>query len=599
MSAEEDPKEAAWNRALVSRVLAFARPYRARFLFSVLLLFTTSIVGLAAPLIVRDAIRSFLPPGVADLVAESPSAFKTAYEGLLLAGGALAALAAFAFYVRRAQLLIVNETGQRAIHDLRMRVFRHVTTRSLRFFDRTPTGRLVTRVTNDVEALNELFISGIDVMFYDVLRIALIAGVLFAVDPTMALATLAVVPFLALWSRRFQNEARKLYRKVRGEIAALNTKMTESLAGVRVVHAFRREKATADAFDTGNEKLRDAHVATVRNYALFYPGMEILTALGTGAIVVTGDALLLKGAVAREDLVLFWLLFNMFVEPLRGLADKFNVLQAALAAGERIFRLLDDDRTLPIKEDARTLDVSRGDVRFENVSFSYEEERRVLHDVSFHVKPGETYAFVGPTGSGKSTIIGLLLRFYDPDKGAVRLDGVDVRDLRPESLRRRVGVVLQDVFLFAGTLRENLALDDPTLDDATLTSALDAVGAGALCERIGGLDGEILERGAGLSTGEKQLLAFARTLAHDPAVLVLDEATANIDTESERVIQDALARLMEGRTTLVVAHRLSTIRRATRILVVHHGRIREQGTHAELLAEGGVYARLHRLQFAT
>jgi len=294
---------------------------------------------------------------------------------------------------------------------------------------------------------------------------------------------------------------------------------------------------------------------------------------------------------------MFWMLFNIFIEPLKQLADKFNVLQSALAAAERIFKVLDDDRALPIAAHPKPVGEVKGHIRFENVSFSYDGEKKVLDDVSFEVPPGGKVALVGPTGSGKSTIVNLLLRFYDPDRGRVLLDGVDLRELDPSELRRRIGVVLQDVFLFAGTVRENLALEDPTISDATLLSAARAVQAERIVEGLGGLSAAVMERGVTLSAGERQLLSFARTLAHDPAVLVLDEATANIDTESERLVQLALARLLEGRTSLIIAHRLSTIRRADRILVLHHGSLLEQGTHAELLERNGLYARLHRLQF--
>jgi ABC-type multidrug transport system fused ATPase/permease subunit len=325
--------------------------------------------------------------------------------------------------------------------------------------------------------------------------------------------------------------------------------------------------------------------------------MEFLSALGTFGIICLGNHLFFEDAIGRGDLVLFWMLFNTFVEPLRQLADKFNVLQAALAAAERIFRVLDDQRTLPIAANPRPIGAVKGHIRFENVSFSYDGVKPILHAVSFDVPPGGKVALVGPTGSGKSTIVNLLLRFYDPDEGRVLLDEEDVRDFDPAELRKRIGVVLQDVFLFAGTVRENLSLDDAAIPDERLLSAARAVQAERILEGLGGLSAPVTERGVTLSAGERQLIAFARTLAHDPSVLVLDEATASIDTESERLVQLALEKLLEGRTSLIIAHRLSTIRKADRILVLHHGAIVEQGTHQELLDKNGLYARLHRLQF--
>jgi ATP-binding cassette subfamily B protein len=596
MSAEEleDATHRRFSKTLLKRVLQFARPYRRAFLLSVLLLLVLAVSSLLVPLVVRYTIDHYLPQSG---TAESSIERDAARRGVITSGFALLLLGVTLSSMRFAQIRVINRTGQAVIHDLRMAVFRHITTRSLRFFDKNPVGRLVTRTTHDVESLNELFVSGIDVVFYDLLRIIVIVVVMFAVDWRMALATLGVIPLIAIHSFWFQREARRLFRMVRAKITALNTFLNESITGIRVIQAFRREGVMREKFSEKNRELKDVHLLTVKNYSLFYPGMEFLSALGTAGIVCLGNHLFFGGSIGRGDLVFFWMLFNTFIEPLRQLADKFNVLQAALAAAERIFRILDDNRTLPIAANPKPVGSVRGHIRFEHVSFSYDGVKPVLHDVSFEVLPGKKIALVGPTGSGKSTIVSLLLRFYDPDQGRILLDGEDIRHFDPAELRKRIGVVLQDVFLFAGTVRENLSLDDAAIPDQKLITAARAVQAERIVEGLGGLGAAVMERGVTLSAGERQLISFARTLAHDPAVLILDEATANIDTESERLVQLALERLLEGRTSLIVAHRLSTIRRADRIIVLHHGAIIEQGTHQELLERNGLYARLHRLQF--
>ena len=589
---DDDLTGRAFDTRLLRRLLSYARPHMRGFFFSTLLLLLLAVMTLFVPYLVGQAINDYLvgDPSVA-------TSDDTRTQGVRWTATFLLGIGVATFLCRFAQITITNLTGQKVIHDLRMSVFTHITSRDLRFFDKTPVGTLVTRVTGDIETLNEFFVSGIDVLFSDLVRIAAITVLLFAIDWQMALATLATVPLILLWAFIFQRRSRKLFREVRGHVSNVNAFMNEALTGIHVVHAFGRERAIHGRFQEKNSGLRDAHMKTVRNFSWFFPGMELLSALGMSAVLVVGYQLVSGGHVGTGDVVMFWLYLTLFIEPLRQLADKYNILQAAVAAGERVFRVLDEPSELPPPEEPEPLGEARGHVVFDDVYFHYDERKPVLEGIDFEVPPGTRLAVVGPSGSGKSTIISLLCRFYDPQQGRILVDGHDLRHVDAQSLRRRIGVVLQDVFLFEGTVRENLRLGDDRLDDARLMEAVRSVQAEPVVERIGGLDGHIRERGATLSTGEKQLLAFARTLAHDPALLVLDEATANIDTETEVLLQRALDRLMKGRTAIVIAHRLSTIQECDRILVVHHGQIRESGTHDELLAQRGIYARLYRLQF--
>lgn len=605
--------------ALYRRFWPFARPRLAAIATSVVLLLLLAITTMTAPLVIRWAIdhcfEGTRPRPQGDNLLAALNDFLARFAGAAEPAGldddgriralsrvsllAIAlGIATFAF--RYWQLWIANRTGQKIIYDLRRHVFAHVQTRGLRFFDTNPVGRLVTRVTSDIEALAELFTSGVDVVFYDLVMLGLTLGILLAINTELALVSLALVPFVAAWSFFFKREAQQLFREVRARVTRQNSFINESVTGIRVIQLFRNEQRANERFRLWSRELRDSHVKTVKNFSLFYPGIECFSGIGAAVILLVGNGLLNEGALSIGDMFAFWILLQKFFEPLRQISEKYNVLQSAMASGERIVTILDDDQSIPDADPPRPLPPREelGRIRFEKVHFSYDGRQEVLKGIDLDIAPGETIAIVGATGAGKSSIINVLGRFYDIAAGSVKLGGIDIRELPKYELRKSVGIVLQDVFLFADTIRENLRLGDESYDDDRLREACARVYALPFIEGLaGGLDHPVEERGATFSLGEKQLLAFARTLVHDPPVLVLDEATANIDSETEHLIQKALERLMEDRTVIVIAHRLSTIKRADRIIVMHHGEIRESGNHAELLAADGIYRRLYELQY--
>jgi len=481
-----------------------------------------------------------------------------------------------------------------------VQVFSHVHSQPLRFFDRNPVGRLVTRVAADVDALAEVLTSGLDALFHDCFLLVLIVVTLLMVDWQLTLTVMVVLPPLWWASKMFRDASRRGFRLVRERVAALNSTLQESIQGIRVVQAFGGEARTESKFQREDAELRDAHLVTVRTFAVFFPSMEFVSAIGRMILLWIGGRAIAGDTLTYGELTEFVILMELFFQPIRDLSETFTTMQGSMAAAERLFALLDRKPELVSPPDALAPQRLRGEVEFRDVTFSYEEGRPALRDIGFRVNAGETVALVGATGAGKTTVAGLLTRLYDVDSGAVLVDGEDVRLYDLRSLRGGITVVPQEVFLFAGTVEENLRMGDARLTREKIEEACRAVGADRLLRRLpNGLDTVVAERGASLSVGERQLLALARALAQDPAVLVLDEATSSVDSETEALIEAALERLQKDRTTIVIAHRLSTIRRADRILVFHHGELREQGTHRELVrVEGGIYATLHRLQFA-
>ncbi|MDP9122378.1 MAG: ABC transporter ATP-binding protein/permease [Acidobacteriota bacterium] len=593
------------------RLLRYVRPYRGMTAAAVALILFSSLLQLVGPLAMAVALDLFIRPAgrgarmstvsvaVRDaLLARGIDPQTVAVQGVGVVALVFLTVQILTFVTLYIQGYVMNLMGQFIMKDLRNQIFGHLQQLQVSFFDRNPIGRLVTRVTTDVDALNELFTSGLVEICGDLMLLAGIVGVLFWLDWQLALVSFAIVPLLLLLTFWFRARVRDSFRDVRVKIARINSFLQEHITGMPVVQLFNREARAYRDFIEINAAHRDANIRSIFYYAVFFPGVELITTTGLGLLLWLGGGRVVAGVISIGGLFAFLQYAQRFYQPLADLSEKYNILQAAMASAERIFRLLDTAVTVVPPAAGFAPAAVRGSIELDQVRFSYKEGEPVLKGISFRVEPGETLAVVGHTGAGKSTLANLLLRFYDVDSGAVKVDGVDVREWDLARLRRSIGMVLQDVFLFAGTIGHNIRLGEPEIDLERVRWAAGEVHALPFIERLpGGLEAVVRERGAGLSVGQKQLIAFARALAFDPRVLILDEATSSIDTETEQLIQKALGRLLEGRTSIVIAHRLSTIQRANRILVLHRGEIREQGTHQELLALRGVYYRLYLLQY--
>ena len=603
---EEEALGKAIDLRLMGRLFRLAVPYKKYVLGSLAVLLLESAVGLAGPLLTAAAIDLILAPKAARDVASAIVHRSLTWLGLPTQGtaglGAIALLflasTVAAFFLTVLMILWTSQMGQGVMYDLRTRIFGHLQRADISVYDRTPVGRLMTRLTTDVDALNELFTSGFVSLLGDVAVLGGIVALLFALNASLAAITFGVLLPMLFVTNWFRKGARDTYRDVRTRIARVNSFLQEHVSGVAVVQLFRQERRSLERFAIVNDEHRKANIRSIFYYAIFYPALDFLSAIGMAAIVAYGGWLVMRGRMSVGAVVAFLQYSKRFYRPLMDLSEKYNILQAAMASSERIFKLLDSPpRIAAPPSPVPVPEPFRGDVVFEGVKFGYNPDEPVLKGINFHAEPGKTVAFVGATGSGKSTILSLLLRFYDPLAGRILVDGIDVKAFDPVAMRSRFGIVLQDTFLFSGTIAENVSFFDPKMPRKKIEEACLEVGLGPLLSRIpGGLDAKLAERGGGLSVGEKQLVSFARALARDPRILILDEATSSVDPETEAKIEEAISRLLTGRTSLVVAHRLSTIVRADRILVVSHGEIRESGTHAELLERGGVYARLYALQ---
>lgn len=601
----EDEGAKAFDPHLTRRLLSYLRPYRWRATLSVALIILSSILQLVGPAIVAIAIDLYVAPqtgrtGVSESVGARLAAHGwtfTPMEGITVATLIYLAACIGGFLILYAQMVLMNIMGQFIMYDLRKQIFGHLQKLNVQYFDRNPVGRLITRVTTDVDALNEMFTAGFVSIFGDVFVLVGIVAVLFWMNWKLALVLFAITPFIIAVSMWFRRGARNTYRQVRARIAAINAFLQEHISGMSTVQLFNRQEEEASKFENLNARHRQANIDSIYYYAIFYPSIELIQSIGIALIIWYGGGQVLRGTLSVGAMIAFFQYAQRFYEPISDLSEKYNILQAAMAASERIFKLLDTPvgiRTPDIVQGIDTVD----EIEFRNVWFAYSGEQWVLRDVSFRVKRGERIAIVGHTGAGKTTVTSLLLRFYEPQKGSIRINGIDIRELDLASLRRLFAIVQQDFFLFSGTIGENISLGDPAITGQSVVTAAKRVQADRFIERLPeAYSATVQERGAGLSVGEKQLLSFARALAFDPPVLILDEATSSIDTETERLIQEGTEVLMAGRTSIVIAHRLSTIRSANRILVFHHGEIREEGGHDQLIESNGLYRKLYELQY--
>lgn len=586
-----EPRARIYDARLLRRILAFLRPYQGWVALAFVLVIASAYLGPKQIQLVQVAIDEHIVAGDR--------------AGLLRIVGWLVAVLVGQGLTVFAGSYLTQWIGQHALYDLRTAVFAHLQRQPLAYFDRTPLGRLLTRTTSDIEALSDLLSAGVVTILGDLARLVFITYFMFALNAELALVALTAMPVMFWATATFRVKVREAFRETRKQVARLNAFLQEHVTGMQVVQIFNREAEELRRFEVINDEHRVAQVKAIFYFALFWPAVDLISSAALGLVIWYGGTEAMRGTLTVGVLIAFIAYVRRFFEPIRNLSDQYNTLQSAMAASERVFEVLDHDEALPVPAEPTPMPEGAGRIEFQNVWFAYQrhpetgEPEWILRDVSFTVEPGQTLALVGATGAGKTTIISLLLRFYDIQRGDILLDGIPIRELDLAALRARIGLVLQDVFLFSGSVLENITLGDPAKSREQVERAVGLVGAGRFIERLpGGLDYVLGERGVTLSHGQRQLVSFVRALVYDPAILVLDEATSSVDTETEELVQRALDVLMEGRTSVVVAHRLSTIQHADQILVMHRGAVRERGTHQELLALGGLYRRLYELQYA-
>ena len=571
---------------VVRRLMAYLRPRKKTVALALLLAMVVTVSDLVRPVLVGNAMDSITAGSTFSVIVR----YSAVYMGILVLGTCCNAI----------ELWMLQKLGQDIILEIRQQLFRHIHSLSLRFFDITPVGRIVTRVTNDVETLNELFSTILVTMVKNAVLILGYAGVMLFLNWKLALVSFILLPLVVYLTRLFTKLYRTTHRITRTKVSAMNTYLSENLSAMKLIQVFHREREKQREFRQRSGDLFQSNFREIVVYGTFRPVIYFISILALASVLGFGGKQVMDGALSIGTLYIFTSYVKSFFEPIQSLSDQFGTLQSAMAAGEKIFTLMDEEPQIRQPENPKPMPVVKGRIEFEHVWFSYDGEEWVLRDVSFVIEPGQTAAFVGATGAGKSSILNLIGRYYDIQKGRITLDGVDIRELDLKDLRRAIGQVQQDVFLFTGDIQGNIRLREDEISDGKVHDAAKFVGADSFIDRLEqGYETAVTERGSTLSAGQRQLLSFARTLAFDPDVLVMDEATANIDTETEGLIQEAMAKMMQGRTTIVVAHRLSTIQHADQIMVMHHGQLREQGTHQELLAQNGIYKKLYDLQRRT
>ncbi|MGA9802088.1 MAG: ABC transporter ATP-binding protein [Terriglobales bacterium] len=606
---EEEVLGKAYDGRLMRRLLTYLGPYKWHVVVALGAIILKSAADVLGPFLTKIAIDKYLAKSpnshswIGDRLSDTP------LTGIAQIGGLYIGILIFTFALEFVQTYLMQWTGQKVMFDLRSQIFRHLQHMHIGFFDKNPVGRLVTRVTTDVDALNEMFTAGVVSIFEDVFVLAGIIFIMMKMNWKLALITFAMLPLIVYATKIFRDKVRDSYRRIRTAIARINAYLQEAVSGMLVLQLFNREKRAFNKFSDINASHMEAFKDAIMAYAVYYPVVEIMSAIAIASIIWWGGKDVIRGVATIGVLVAFMQYAQRFFRPIQDLSEKYNILQSAMAAGERVFKLL--DTKIEVTSAAITKQPQGpGRIEFDHVWFAYNasgatgvpaqttEPDWVLRDVSFVLEPGETIAVVGHTGAGKTTLISLLMRFYDVQRGAIRIDGVDIKEMNLDDLRSRFGVVLQDPFLFSGTVEGNIRLGTARIQDQDVEQAAEDVNLSDFIRSLpGGFKEEVRERGSTLSTGQKQLISFARALAHSPKILILDEATSSVDTETEFRVRDALNRMVEGRTALIIAHRLSTIQRADNIIVMHKGQVREMGSHQQLLAQRGIYYKLYQLQY--